>query len=154
MTRRRLSSVLTASAFACALFASPIARATGVDPSVATPVQREQAQQRFNRGKQLYTKREFAKALAEFEGSHDIVASPNARLFVARCHRELGDLVKAYVELGRVAAEAHEFEHEDPRYAKTAESANAERDELAPKLGFVLVTVEHPTDATKLTVGG
>jgi len=146
--------LLFVGALACASLSPSIAAATGVDPSAATPVQREQAQQRFNRGRALFTKRDFAKALEEFQGSHDIVASPNARLFVARCHRELGKLVSAYVELGRVAVEAHELEREDPRYAKTAEAANAERAEIAPKLGFVMVTIAHAEDQTKLTIGG
>jgi hypothetical protein len=154
MSRAPFRKMVFAGAIACALLTAPITRAAGVDPSTATPVQREQAQQRFNRGRELFVRKQYAQALREFEGSHEIVASPNARLFVARCHRELGQLVAAYVELGRVAAEAHEFEHEDPRYAKTAESANTERDEIAPKLGFVLVTVEHATDATTLSVGG
>jgi hypothetical protein len=130
------------------------ALASGVDPGVATPVQREQAQGRFMRGKELFTKQKFAEALVEFQGSHDIVASPNARLYIARCYRELGKLVAAYAELGRVAAEAREHEREDPRYAKTASAATEERDAITPQLGFVKVTVDGATPETRMTVAG
>jgi hypothetical protein len=143
-----------ASVLAAVLLASVPARASGVDPDAATPVQREQAQARFNRGRQLFVDRKFKEALAEFVGSHEIVSSPNARLYIAHCHRELGDLVAAYEEFGRAATEAKEHAAGDPRYAKTAESAAKERDALAPKLGFVTMTVAHATPETKLTIAG
>ena len=152
---RILSSCFFVAAFTVSLSMSSVdARAAGVDPGSASPVQREQAQQRFTRGRDLFEKKEYAKARDEFVASHDIVASPNARLFAARCERGLGRLVEAYVELGRVVVEAHELEHEDTRYTKTAESANAERAEIAPQLAFVSVTVEHATPETKLVIAG
>ena len=152
---RILSSCFFVAAFTASLSMSSVdAHAAGVDPGGASPVQREQAQQRFARGRDLFAKKDYAKALDEFVASHDIVASPNARLFAARCERGLGRLVEAYVELGRVVVEAHELEHEDTRYTKTAEAANAERAEIAPQLAFVSVTVEHATPETKLVVAG
>ena len=58
--------------------------------------------------------------------------------------------VAAYEEFGRAATEAKEHAAGDPRYAKTAEAAERERDALAPKLGFVTVTVQNSTPETKL----
>ena len=145
---------LAACVFASVLALPLAAYASGVDPDAATPVQREQAQARFGRGRQLFVDKKFKEALAEFEGSHDIVASPNARLYIAHCRRELGDLVAAYEEFGRAATEAKEHAAGDPRYAKTAEAAERERDALAPKLGFVTVTVQNSTPETKLTIAG
>lgn len=40
--------------------------------------------------------------------SLDIVASPNTRLYIGRCLRDMGRTVEAYVELGRAAVEAKE----------------------------------------------
>jgi hypothetical protein len=131
-----------------------VAHASGVDPDAATPVQREQAQARFGRGRQLFVQRKFKEALVEFQGSHDIVSSPNARLYIAHCHRELGELVAAYEEFGRAATEAREHAIGDPRYTKTAEGAEKERDAIAPKLGFVTFTVANGTPETKLTIAG
>ncbi len=126
----------------------------GVPPTKATPAQRELAQSRFLRGKELQNARKFEAALVELESSLDIVTSPNTRLVIGRCHRELGHLVAAYAELGRAAVEAKELAREDPRYEKTAEAALAERNEIAPKLGFVAISVVNPDPATSLRVAG
>ena len=67
-----------------ALLASSIAWADPVAPGQATAVQREQANARFLRGKQLFSDKSYDAALVEFRASADIVASPNARLYIAR----------------------------------------------------------------------
>ncbi len=131
-----------------------IALADGVLPDVATPVQREQAQQRFARGKELMAKQDYAGALTEFRASHEIVASPNTRLEISRCLRGMGKLVAAYVELGRTSVEAKELLVQDNRYQKAYDAASAERADMAPKLGFVTLNVQNATDATTVTVGG
>ena len=145
-------------AFALALalsLAGGFARASaGVAPSDATPVQREEAQSHFARGRDLYTAKKFEEAAAEFERSYAIVASPNALFFLARCDRERGKLVAAYSELGRTAAEAREHASEDPRYAKTADAAIEERDAIAPQLGFVTVIVNGGSPDASVTIGG
>lgn len=151
MRLRSITAALVASAL---IGLAPAARATGVDPAVATAVQREQAQAHFLKGKELYDKNDFAGALEEFRASIEIVASPNARLYVARSQRELGNLVEAYVEFGRTAAEAKEHEREDGRYGKAAEAALAERDAIAPKIGFVVLVVKNTNDTTNINVGG
>ncbi|HEX8794877.1 MAG TPA: tetratricopeptide repeat protein [Polyangiaceae bacterium] len=131
-----------------------IALADGVLPDVATPVQREQAQQRFARGKELMAKKDYAGALTEFRASHEIVASPNTRLEISRCLRGAGNLVAAYVELGRTGVEAKELLAQDNRYQKAYDAATAERAEIEPKLGFVTLNVQNASDATTVTVGG
>jgi hypothetical protein len=130
------------------------ARADGVLPANATPVQREQAQARFMRAKDLLEKKQFDQALAEFRASHEIVASPNTRLETARCLRSMGRTVAAYAELGRTAVEAKELIPQDNRYQRAYDAATAERAEIEPQLGFVSLTIENPTDDTKITVGG
>lgn len=150
--RARLAAML----LAVSLFSTPttIALADGVLPDVATPVQREQAQQRFARGKEFLAKKDYEGAIAEFRASHEIVASPNTRLEIARCLRGTGKLVAAYVELGRTAVEAKELLAQDNRYQKAYDAATAERAELEPKLGFVSLNVQNASDATSVTVGG
>jgi len=126
----------------------------GAMPDVATPLQREQAQQRFARGKEALAKKDYAGAITEFRASHEIVASPNTRLEIARCQRAMGKLVAAYVELGRTAVEAKELLAQDNRYQKAADAATAERNEIEPKLGFVTLDVQNATDETTVTIGG
>ncbi|HEX3343465.1 MAG TPA: tetratricopeptide repeat protein [Polyangiaceae bacterium] len=128
--------------------------ADGVLPAVATPVQREQAQARFARGKELLGKKQYDAALTEFRASHEIVASPNTRLELARCLRAMGRLVAAYAELGRASVEAKELVGQDNRYQRAFDSATAERAEIEPQLGFVVLTITSPSDDTKVTVGG
>lgn len=130
------------------------AHAAGVSPAAATPVQREQAQRRFLKGRELYGAKKYEAALTELHASLDIVASPNTRLYVGRCLRDMGRTVAAYVELGRVAVEAKELVHEDARYEQAAAAASSERALLEPKLGFVEVAVTHAAPETALRVSG
>lgn len=151
----RLPHRAVAALLAVALAASSApALAVGVNPGSASPVQREQAQAKFLKGRDLYTQKKYAEAVVELRASMDIVQSPNARLYVARALREQGKLVEAYVEFGRTAIEAEELAGQDARYAKTAASAKVERKEIAPKLGFVTLSVEHAGDGSTLVVGG
>jgi hypothetical protein len=150
----RRASILVAMVLACSFGSATAAYAAGVEPAKATPVQREQAQSRFLKGRALYNAKKYAAALVELTGSLDIVASPNTRLYVGRCLRELGRLVAAYAELGRTAVEAKELLRDDARYEKAAQAANDERAALVPKLGFVEVRVLHAAPETTLKVAG
>ena len=148
----RRGSIVIATALALTAGSAGVARAAGVEPAKATPVQREQAQSRFLKGRELYSKKNYEAALAEMNASLDIVASPNTRLYVGRCLRELGRTVAAYAELGRAAVEAKELLRDDTRYEKAAQAATDERAALAPKLGFLDVRVTHATPETTLKV--
>jgi hypothetical protein len=131
-----------------------VARAAGAAPEAATVLQREQAQARFARAQRFFDAKMFVPALAEFRASLEIVNSPNTRLYVARCLEQAGVLVEAYVELGRTESEAREAAHVDGRYALTADEALAERNAIAPKLGFVTLVVVHAEDGTVVRVDG
>jgi hypothetical protein len=148
----RRGSIMIATALALSLGSAGVAQAAGVEPAKATPVQREQAQSRFLKGRDLYNAKKYDAALVELNASLDIVASPNTRLYVGRCLRELGRTVAAYAELGRAAVEAKELLRDDTRYEKAAQAANDERAALAPKLGFVEVRITHATPETTLKV--
>jgi tetratricopeptide (TPR) repeat protein len=113
----------------------------GVDPLTASPVQSEQAQLRFKQAKELYEAGQLRQALNEFRESRAIVASPNSRLYIARCLRDLGQLVEAYSLFGRTVVEAVELARLEPRYSRTAEAARNERALLEKRVGFVKVTV-------------
>jgi hypothetical protein len=151
MHHRRLVAALAAF---CIGTTCATALADGVLPAAATPVQREQAQARFARGKELLAKKDYDAALAEFRASHEIVASPNTRLEIARCLRAMGKLVAAYAELGRTAVEAKELVVQDNRYQRALDTATAERAEIQPQLGFVTLTIQNATDDTTVNVGG
>ncbi|HEY8042493.1 MAG TPA: hypothetical protein VIF15_21975 [Polyangiaceae bacterium] len=150
----RVRTLLAATVAAVVLASAPAARADGVLPAVATPVQREQAQSRFLRAKDLMAKKQYDQALVEFRASHDIVGSPNTRLEISRCLRAMGRLVAAYAELGRTAIEAKELVAQDNRYQRAYDAATAERADIEPQLGFVSLTIQNPSEGTTVTVGG
>ncbi len=126
----------------------------GADPMTASSVQVEQAQARFARAKELYDNKDFEAALKEFQASRSIVASPNARLYQARCLRESGSLLEAYATFGRTMIEAMELAKMEARYGRTAEAARTEREELEAHLGFVKLNIHNATPTTTLTVNG
>jgi hypothetical protein len=126
------------------------ARADGVAPSAATPAQHDQAQARFLRGRDLFNQGQYPAALEAFRGSLEIVASPNARLYIARCHKEIGDVGLAHQEYTQTIADARG----DPHYQRAAESAEEERKALGAKVGFVAITMKGPAQGTTLRVSG
>jgi hypothetical protein len=149
-----LNASRAASLIALLLTMGPPARADGALPAAATPVQREQAQARFLRGKELMEKKQYGDALRELRASHDIVASPNTRLQIARCLVAMEQTIEGYAELGGTAVEAKELMGQDRRYQRAYDAALAERAELEPRLGFVTLAIENPGDDTKVTIAG
>ncbi|MGK4007300.1 tetratricopeptide repeat protein [Sorangium sp. So ce1036] len=136
----------------CAL--SGPAAAAGDAAATPSPDAVEKAQALFKKGTALFDSERYALALQQFRASYAAVASPNSRLYIARCLVELGDLTEAYLEFEHVAEEAAARAKAEPRYARTEQTAQLERDELAPRIGLVNVTVVHPELATSLTIAG
>src|SRR5271155_1392299 len=142
-------------AFAAALTLTaiaPSALAAGVTPGNETPVQRHQAESLFFRGKSYVVMKQYDKALADFRASLDIVASPNTRLLIARCLRDEGKLVAAYVEFERTLVEAKELVGVDPRYGRAIDGAQDDLKAIEPQIGFVTVHVKNATDTTTLAI--
>ncbi len=99
------------------------------------------AQQRFSQGAALYDQRQWEPALAEFRQSITLYNSPNTRLYIARCLRELGRFDESVVEYERTAREAGDRAASDPRYATTRDVANSELTAVRPRVGRLMVTV-------------
>lgn len=110
-----------------------------------------QAKAHFEKALGLYQASNFTGALGEFRESYKNVNSPNSHLYIARCLRDLGQLVEAYFEYEKVTAEAKVA---GEKYAKTGEQAAAERDELNAKLARVNVMVTSSEVGAQLTIGG
>ena len=113
------------------------------------------AQARFNKGRELFIANQFAPALVEFRAAGDLYESPNTRLYIARCERELGHSAAAYVEFERAASEAADRSRSDPRYASTHDVAKSEGSALQSKIAHVTVLAPSglPENAT-VTVNG
>ncbi|WP_437486976.1 tetratricopeptide repeat protein [Sorangium sp. So ce1014] len=130
--------------------------AAGADDAAATPAPDavEKAQSLFKKGAALYESKRYALALEQFRASYAAVASPNSRLYIARCLADLGEHAEAYLEFDQVAAEAASRAKAEPRYVQTEQTAQLERDDLARKIALVTVTVAHPEAATSLAIAG
>ena len=112
--------------------------------------QRAAAQKTFAAGSNLYDSRHYEEALAAFRASYQIVASPNSRLMVARCLRDLGRNTEAYLEYEAVVAEAS---RSGDKYKSSAQAASEERDELRAKVALLTVRVANPPPEVTVKVG-
>jgi hypothetical protein len=150
----RSSSFLASCVLTASLVVTSVAQAAGVSPIDATAAQKRVATEHFTTGKHALESKDLETAVSELRASIEVVDSPNARLELARALRDSGNLGDAWAEYWRAAETATRLAPKEERYAKTAEAATNEREELATRLAFVEVTVLHaPADGT-LKVGG
>ncbi len=137
----------------CLLAASPVLM--DARPAAAQSVGTDSAaQQRYARGRELFFAKSYAEALKEFRAANELVASPNTRLYIARCERELGHNASAFVEYQRAASEAADRARTDPRYATTRDHARSESAALEPKLARLVVKVSNAPEGATVSVGG
>lgn len=112
------------------------------------------AQARFSKGRDLFLAKSYDAALVEFRAAAELLESPNARLYIARCERELGRYAAAYVDFQRAASEAADRAQTDPRYVTTRDSARQEGTSLEGKLGRVTILSPTPPTGASITVNG
>lgn len=108
---------------------------------------------RFKAAQQLYDHGKFPEALSAFNEIVSVGKSPNARLYVARCLRELGKLTDAYNEMTLTLRDATERAEREPRYAQTREAAAAERAAIALKIGLLTIALTDRPAGLSITVG-
>jgi len=105
------------------------------------------ALQTFEEGRKLYEQGRFAEALRSFQASLAVQASPNTRLYVARCYLGLGKVASAHAAFRLASREAEDRVSStgDRRYAATQASAGREADELAPRVPRVSLSFRTET---------
>jgi hypothetical protein len=151
----RSSGACAALALSLALaLSSAHAAAAGTPIYEATPAELKSAQQTFAAGNRLYDAREFAHAITAFRASHDIVASPNSSLMIARCYRELGKLREAVLSFREALAEASAAAARDKRkYGSTLDAVQSELADLDPVVGRITIELVNAPDGTKVSIG-
>lgn len=137
---------------AATVSAASAGHAEGVPVSAATADQKAAAQALFVKATEKIQAGDHEGALAHLRGSFDVVASPNTRLLISRELVALGRHAEAYREAAATEALAQEAARSDPRYEETFRSVQAERAEIAKKVGFVKVDMAGQTG--ELVVGG
>jgi hypothetical protein len=108
---------------------------------------------RFKAAQQLYDKGDFAGALILFQDVARQSASPNARLYTARCFRELGRLPEAYEELSLAIRSADASSANQARYVATRDAAAAERAALVSKIAILTLALADQPPGLTLKVG-
>ncbi len=129
------------------LFAPSLAHAQQPAPS-------DEGRQYFQYGRGYYERRRWSEALDAFRRSADALPSPNTRLYVGRCLRELGRYAEAWFELERAAEEADTRQPQDARYARTADTARQESGALAERVAFVVIEPAAQAPTATVTING
>ena len=137
----------------CTAVVLALALLTGATGALAQS-QEAIAQTRFGKGRELFLAQKYDAALAEFRAATELFESPNTRLYIARCERELGHYTAAYVEFQRAGTEAADRAKADPRYAVTRDSAKQEGAALESKLGHVTVLAPGAPQGATFAVNG
>ncbi|MBI3205660.1 MAG: hypothetical protein HYZ29_29240 [Myxococcales bacterium] len=113
----------------------------------AAPAADAAALKKFEEGRKAYDAGKFEEALLAFKGSLELLASPNTRLYIARCYRALGKPASAYTMYRMASKEAQDrlAATGEKRYTATRDSAISEAGELEAKVPRI--TLALPSDA-------
>jgi len=111
------------------------------------------AQQRFDRGFELFDRHDYATAITEFRASLELAASPNTRLYVGLCLLQTGALAEAHAELQRTFTEARDRAVSDPRYTNARNIAERELNAVRPRLGRLVVRADGAPAGAVLRAG-
>ena len=126
------------------------AAAQGTSVESANGEQRRAAQKTFEAGDDLFEHGRYEEAITAFRASQTLVASPNSRLMIGRCLRELGRRAEAYAEFEATVQEA---EQNGGRYAETLAAATAERDAIKGQIAFLVVDASAEPGLEAIRVG-
>jgi hypothetical protein len=113
--------------------------------------------QKFDAGRKAFESGAFEESLAAFQASNALSASPNSRLYIARCYRALGKVARAYTAFRLASREAQDrlTTTREKRFAATRDTASSEAAELEPKVPRLLVVVPgHPSDGFAVKQNG
>jgi hypothetical protein len=112
------------------------------------------AAEKFKEAQERYEAKDFASGLELARAALDATGSPNARLYVARCLRELDRLAEAHEEMERTLRDAREAAKTDPKYVATRDAAAAELALLDQKVGKVIVALVDAPPGARVELNG
>lgn len=112
------------------------------------------AQLRFEEGLRLYEAGQYEGALEEFRTSLELVSSPNSRLYVARCLRQLGRMAEAVSQYHLTERAAADRAQLNLRYRQTRDAAAREREAISDLVGWITITVPSPPSDLRVTLNG
>ena len=93
----------------------------------------------FNHGVDQYDHHDYQAALTSFRASFAATPSPNSRLYIARCLREIGELSQSISEFQATADDAGRRARTEARYAQTRDAARDELRDLNAHVGHLRI---------------
>jgi len=112
------------------------------------------AAEKFKQAQERYEAKDFTSGLELARAALEATGSPNARLYVARCLRELDRLSEAHEEMERTLRDAREAAKTDPKYVATRDTAAAELALLDQKVGKVIVALVDAPPGARVELNG
>jgi hypothetical protein len=149
----RLSALLFGVALTVVGVSEQTAWAAGAPIASATDEQKAAAQEAFTDALAKAKAGKHEEALAGFRASHEIVASPNSRLMIARELAALSRFGEAYREAVVAARLAEEAAAADPKYADAVKGAQDDLAEFRAKVGFVKLDLRGIADSEVVIAG-
>lgn len=110
--------------------------------------------QRFAEAQRLYDEQKYEEALPKFKQLLDQTQSPNARLYVARCLRELGKLPEAYDEMATTVREAKQKAETEKKYEQTRDASASELALLSDRVGHVVIAITGAPSGVTVSLNG
>jgi hypothetical protein len=103
--------------------------------------------EKFDEGRRELEAGHFEAALAAFDASNKLIASPNSLLYMARCYKGLGKIASAFTTYRLAARQAQDrlVATADKRYSATRDAAAREAAEIEARVPKLAVMV--PSDA-------
>ena len=109
--------------------------------------------QQFSAGQEKFAAGDLEGALVEFRKAVELSNSPNARLYVARCLKDLNRLPEAWEELRITVREAGARADAEPKYTKTRDAAAAMLAIVDPLVARVVLAVSDD-DVESISLNG
>jgi len=142
-------AVLTLVGSLVAAVTVPVAAQEGSETSAEAQAA---AAEKYREGLSLFEAEKPGEALPLFREALEITNSPNARLMVAMCLKQTGQITDAYREL-QLILETPDAQ-DNPKYERTLESARAELERLQQEVGKLVLKVEGSPPDLNVTIDG
>ncbi len=114
----------------------------------------ESSAEKFAKAVDMFTANACSTALPIFREVHAQTRSPNARLYIARCLQQNGDIPEAYEEMKATIADASARAEAEPKYARTRDAAAAELALLAPQVAKIVIAIVDAPEGVSAAVNG
>jgi tetratricopeptide (TPR) repeat protein len=128
------------------------AGAAGVDE--ATPAQQRAVRNKLSEGQKLLKAGKIEQAITAFEAAWAVVRDPEARLMLARCYQNQGELLKAHASYSEAVTSAEAATRVDARHRETLRAAQRELAELEGVLAKLTIRLRYAPTGTTVTVDG